>query len=70
MKAQTELLICVLRPDHTTLWLSEEVATALRVSRGDILTTEQFAGKRIQGLIQDRLSAEGPTKQRKQNANR
>lgn len=49
------LVVYVLRPDNTALWISEELAVRLNVQHGDRLTREQFESKPIRDEIAARI---------------
>lgn len=54
-----EGIICTLRPDGTTLWLPEILASSLGLAEHARLTPGQYEHAEIQGLIARRFSAEG-----------
>jgi len=53
-----ERLVCVLRPEGTTLWLPVALAGSLGLGRGDRMSAAQFADGRVQGLIERRLGSQ------------
>lgn len=54
-KFDESLLVCVLRPDNTALWLPYELARSLQIRHGDRLTKEQFESKPIRDEIAERI---------------
>ncbi len=50
-----QVLLCVLRPNRTTLWLRRETANRVGLSRGQILTEEQLRSPLVQEDIQTRV---------------
>ena len=53
-----EGIVCTHRPDGTTLWLPEILASSLGLTHHGQLTPGQYEHAEIQGLIARRLAAE------------
>lgn len=53
-----EGILCTLRPDGTTLWLPEILASSLGLAHHQQLTPGQYEHAEIQGLLARRLVGE------------
>lgn len=57
-----EVLVYLLRPDLTAIWVPQRIANGIGVKRGDQFTLEQFNSATVQDLIETRDRANRPAK--------